>query len=155
MGVVVATRMRTFEGFGAISNFVILPLYFLSGGVFPIQRLPSWMAVLVHLNPVTYGVDLMRAARSRRAWRFRAGDGCDQVVGSWQRCHGSDHFTSSCDCMCMMIATHTSTAANGIGIGARTGRANRRFQSNIHDLIPPVTNYSDLRAKITGTEKKL
>ena len=62
MGVVVATRMQTFEGFGVISNFVILPLYFLSGGVFPIQRLPSWMAVLVHLNPVTYGVDLMRHA---------------------------------------------------------------------------------------------
>lgn len=62
MGVVVATRIQTFEGFGAISNFVVLPLYFLSGGLFPIQRLPSWMAVLVHLNPVTYGVDLMRHA---------------------------------------------------------------------------------------------
>lgn len=61
MGVVVATRMQTFEGFGVISNF-ILPLYFLSGGVFPIEHLPAWMTLLVHLTPVTYGVDLMRHA---------------------------------------------------------------------------------------------
>ena len=50
MGVVVATRMQTFEGFGVISNFVVLPLYFLSGGVFPVERLPAWMAVLVRLT---------------------------------------------------------------------------------------------------------
>lgn len=62
LGVALASRMRTFEGFGVISNFVVLPLYFLSGGVFPIRNLPGWMAVLVHLNPVTYAVDLMRHA---------------------------------------------------------------------------------------------
>ena len=67
MGVVVATRMQTFEGFGVISNFVIMPLYFLSGGVFPVERLPGWMAVLVRLNPVTYGVDLMRHALTQPA----------------------------------------------------------------------------------------
>ena len=62
MGVVAATRMQTFEGFGVISNFVIMPLYFLSGGVFPVEHLPGWMALLVRINPVTYGVDLMRHA---------------------------------------------------------------------------------------------
>jgi ABC-2 type transport system permease protein len=62
MGVVVATRMQTFEGFGVISNFVIMPLYFLSGGVFPVENLPGWMELLVRINPVTYGVDLMRHA---------------------------------------------------------------------------------------------
>jgi ABC-2 type transport system permease protein len=67
MGVVLATRISSFEGFGVISNFVILPLYFLSGGVFPIERLPGWMAVLVRLNPVTYGVDLMRHALAQPA----------------------------------------------------------------------------------------
>ena len=61
-GVVAATRMQTFEGFGVISNFVIMPLYFLSGGVFPVEHLPGWMALLVRINPVTYGVDLMRHA---------------------------------------------------------------------------------------------
>ncbi len=62
LGVTVGSRMQTFEGFGVISNFVILPLYFLSGGVFPPQGLPSWMRTLVLLNPVTYGVDLMRVS---------------------------------------------------------------------------------------------
>jgi ABC-2 type transport system permease protein len=62
LGVTVGSRMRTFEGFGVISNFVVLPLYFLSGGVFPPEGLPPWMRVLVTVNPVTYGVDLMRAA---------------------------------------------------------------------------------------------
>jgi ABC-2 type transport system permease protein len=62
LGVAVGSRMRTFEGFGVIANFVILPLYFLSGGVFPQQGLPAWMRTLVLLNPVTYGVDLMRAS---------------------------------------------------------------------------------------------
>jgi ABC-2 type transport system permease protein len=62
LGVAVGSRMRTFEGFGVISNFVVLPLYFLSGGVFPSEGLPSWMRTLVLANPVTYGVDLMRAS---------------------------------------------------------------------------------------------
>jgi ABC-2 type transport system permease protein len=62
LGVTVGSRMRTFEGFGVISNFVVLPLYFLSGGVFPPEGLPPWMRVLVMANPVSYGVDLMRAA---------------------------------------------------------------------------------------------
>src|ERR1700722_4176923 len=62
LGVTVGSRMRTFEGFGVISNFVVLPLYFLSGGVFPTAGLPPWMRLLVMANPVSYGVDLMRAA---------------------------------------------------------------------------------------------
>jgi ABC-2 type transport system permease protein len=62
LGNTVGSRMRTFEGFGVISNFVVLPLYFLSGGVFPPHGLPAWMRTLMLVNPVTYGVDLMRAA---------------------------------------------------------------------------------------------
>jgi len=62
LGVTVCSRMRTFEGFGVISNFVVLPLYFLSGGVFPPDGMPSWMQALLLVNPVSYGVDLMRAA---------------------------------------------------------------------------------------------
>ena len=62
MGVALGSRMKTFEGFGVVSNFVVLPLYFLSGGIFPPEGLPDWMrALVVALNPVTYGVDWMRA----------------------------------------------------------------------------------------------
>ncbi len=62
LAVAVGSRMQTFEGFGVISNFVILPLYFLSGGVFPPEGMPEWMRAAVRLNPVTYAVDLMRAS---------------------------------------------------------------------------------------------
>jgi ABC-2 type transport system permease protein len=67
LGLVIATRMQTFEGFGVISNFVVLPLYFLSGSIFPLDGLPAWMSFLAHVNPVTYGVDLMRSALAQPA----------------------------------------------------------------------------------------
>jgi ABC-2 type transport system permease protein len=41
-------------------NFVLLPMFFLSGAMFPLQNLPGWMMVLTKLNPMTYAVDAMR-----------------------------------------------------------------------------------------------
>ena len=70
IGVLVASRLATFEGFGSISNGIVLPLYFLSGAVFPLRgivglggfmvELPAWLRVLMYANPVTYQVDLLR-----------------------------------------------------------------------------------------------
>lgn len=60
LGIVIAARMTSFEGFGAISNFVIMPMFFLSGAMFPIDNLPHWIYFMVRLNPLTYGVDLLR-----------------------------------------------------------------------------------------------
>jgi ABC-2 type transport system permease protein len=62
MGIALASRIYSYEGFGTISNFVIMPLFFLSGAIYPVQTLPPWLKVIVSLNPVTYGVDLMRGA---------------------------------------------------------------------------------------------
>jgi len=60
MGIVIAARMTSFEGFGVISNFVIMPMFFLSGAMFPIDNLPHWISFVIRLNPLTYGVDLLR-----------------------------------------------------------------------------------------------
>jgi ABC-2 type transport system permease protein len=70
IGVIVASRMATFEGFGSISNGIVLPMYFLSGAVFPLRgivglggfmvELPAWLRALMYANPVTYQVDLLR-----------------------------------------------------------------------------------------------
>jgi len=60
MGITIASRMKSFEGFGAIMNFVVMPLFLLSGALFPLQGLPPWLGVLVRLNPLSYGVDLLR-----------------------------------------------------------------------------------------------
>jgi ABC-2 type transport system permease protein len=79
LGTTVGSRMKTFEGFGVISNFVVLPLYFLSGGVFPAAGLPPWMHMLLLVNPITYGVDLMRAAIGQPhafAWTLDVGVQC-------------------------------------------------------------------------------
>jgi ABC-2 type transport system permease protein len=60
LGVVVAARMRSFEGFPIIMNFILMPLFFLSGAMFPLQGLPGWMTFLTRINPLTYGVDALR-----------------------------------------------------------------------------------------------
>lgn len=60
VGIVIAARMTSFQGFGTIMNFVIMPMWFLSGALFPAQNLPWWLMVLVRVNPLTYGVDLLR-----------------------------------------------------------------------------------------------
>ncbi len=60
MGIALSVRMSSSQGFMVLLNFIILPLYFLSGAMFPINGLPNWLSVLAHLDPVTYGVDLLR-----------------------------------------------------------------------------------------------
>jgi ABC-2 type transport system permease protein len=60
IGVLIATRMRSFEGFGTINNFIVMPLFFLSGAMYPIKNIPAWLKALVSLNPVTYGVNILR-----------------------------------------------------------------------------------------------
>jgi len=61
MGIAAAARMRSMQGFTVIMNFLTLPMFFLSGAMFPIDGLPRWMTVLVTLNPLTYGVDALRS----------------------------------------------------------------------------------------------
>jgi len=60
LGIVVAARMRSFEGFGSLVNFVIQPIFFLSGALYPIDGLPHALRVIVLLNPMSYVVDAVR-----------------------------------------------------------------------------------------------
>ena len=60
IGLCFAARMTSFEGFGTVNNFIILPLYFASGAQFPLDRAPQWMQTLALLNPLAYSVDLLR-----------------------------------------------------------------------------------------------
>ncbi len=60
IGLLVAARMTSFEGFGTINNFIILPLYFTSGAQFPLDHAPDWMKTLSRFNPLVYSVDLLR-----------------------------------------------------------------------------------------------
>jgi ABC-2 type transport system permease protein len=69
-GVILAARVRSFEGFGVFSNTIILPLYFTSSSVFALDpaltrtqtasTYPEWLVFLVEVNPITYAVDALR-----------------------------------------------------------------------------------------------
>jgi ABC-2 type transport system permease protein len=62
LGIVLASRMRRMESFQMVMALVLQPMIFLSGAIFPLNRLPGWLAVPCRLNPATYGVDLARRA---------------------------------------------------------------------------------------------
>ena len=62
LGIAVATVMEDPHGFQLVMNFLIMPVFFLSGALFPVEHLPKWLMLLTHLNPLTYGVDGMRFA---------------------------------------------------------------------------------------------
>ena len=61
LGILIAARMKEMEGFQMVVNFLIMPIFFLSGALFPLDRLPEWLTILTRLDPLTYGVDLLRA----------------------------------------------------------------------------------------------
>ena len=60
LGVFVAVRMRSMQGFQMLMNFLVMPMYFLSGAMFPIRSAPGWMKFLMTIDPLTYGVDALR-----------------------------------------------------------------------------------------------
>jgi ABC-2 type transport system permease protein len=65
LGILLAARQRSMEGFQMIMNFLMMPMFFLSGALFPIRGVPLWMDVLATIDPITYGVDPMRAVALR------------------------------------------------------------------------------------------
>jgi ABC-2 type transport system permease protein len=60
LGVAIASRMRSMQGFQMIMNFLVMPLYFLSGALFQVATADAWMRGLMLVDPLTYGVDAMR-----------------------------------------------------------------------------------------------
>jgi ABC-2 type transport system permease protein len=62
IGLLIGSQMESPEGFQLIGSFLIFPLFFLSGALFPITNLPSWLSPLVLVNPITYSVDGLRGA---------------------------------------------------------------------------------------------
>lgn len=60
IGLIVSSVMRTFEGFQTIMTFLVMPMFFLSGALFPPNTLPAWMALIAAINPAAYGVDALR-----------------------------------------------------------------------------------------------
>ena len=73
-GIVIASRMQRMESFQMVMSLVINPMLFLSGAIFPLEGLPTWLAVATRLNPATYGVDPIRRVVLDRAAPLTWGD---------------------------------------------------------------------------------
>ena len=61
-GVMMAARIKQIQAFMAMTQMFVMPLFFLSGALYPLTGLPSWLTVLTRLDPITYIVDPMRHA---------------------------------------------------------------------------------------------
>ncbi len=60
-GTAIASRLDDMQGFQLIMNFLIMPLFFLSGALFPLQGLPSGIVFVARIDPLSYGIDAFRA----------------------------------------------------------------------------------------------
>ncbi|MGH2690346.1 MAG: ABC transporter permease [Actinomycetota bacterium] len=59
-GLLVAGRIKRIESFQVVMQFLLFPMLFLSGAMFPLQGLPAWLGVLTRIDPVTYAIDPIR-----------------------------------------------------------------------------------------------
>lgn len=60
VGIAFASRMEDTQGFQLIINFVLFPVFFLSGALFPLEQIPDWLSFLTYIDPLTYGVEGIR-----------------------------------------------------------------------------------------------
>lgn len=66
LGFLIAWRMESAQGFHAIVNLFLIPLWLLSGSLFPIDGAPGWLRLLMNINPLTYAVDATRGLLYRQ-----------------------------------------------------------------------------------------
>ncbi|MCX6716835.1 MAG: ABC transporter permease [Candidatus Taylorbacteria bacterium] len=60
LGTAIASKIDDMQGFQLIVNFLIMPLFFLSGALFPLNNLPKSISIIANLDPLTYGIDALR-----------------------------------------------------------------------------------------------
>jgi len=60
LGIMVASKLKDMQGFQLIMNFLVMPLFFLSGALFPLNNVPSALRLVAQFDPLSYGVDALR-----------------------------------------------------------------------------------------------
>ena len=60
LGLVIAWRMESTQGFHAVMNMILMPIWLLSGAFFPVAGAPGWLEWIMRLNPLTYGMAALR-----------------------------------------------------------------------------------------------
>lgn len=77
MGTAIASVLQDFQGFQFVMGFVVMPMFFLSGSIYPLTFAPKALRVAAALDPLAYGIDGMRAALTGSA---HYGTGLDLAV---------------------------------------------------------------------------
>ncbi len=60
MGILLASVIKSMQAFQVITNFLLMPMFFLSGAIFPLNQTVKWMSIVAKINPLSYGIDAMR-----------------------------------------------------------------------------------------------
>jgi len=60
LGTVIGSSLTNMQGFQLVMNFLVMPIYFLSGALYPLNNLPKVLTLLTRIDPLTYGVDGLR-----------------------------------------------------------------------------------------------
>lgn len=110
LGLALAASMRSLENFSTVMNFVVFPMLFLSGALYPVGRLGGPLRVLVFLNPLAYGVDLLKHA----------------LLGAWQGAgYGGElpvaldfAALAACAVACLVAATLLIARESGVARAA-------------------------------------
>lgn len=71
LGTAIGSVLKDMQGFQLVMNFLVMPIFFLSGALFPLANLPTAMTVITRLDPLSYGVDGLRGALVQ-SWQFSA-----------------------------------------------------------------------------------
>jgi len=62
LGTVIGSTLQNMQGFQLIMNFLVMPIFFLSGALYPLTNLPKLLAAITRIDPLTYGIDGLRGA---------------------------------------------------------------------------------------------
>jgi len=68
LGTAIASTLKDFHGFQLIMNFLVMPSFFLSGALFPLNDAPTLLKTAAKINPLTYGVDALRQILTKTAF---------------------------------------------------------------------------------------
>jgi ABC-2 type transport system permease protein len=60
-GVMIAVRIKQMQAFFGVMQMIVMPMFFISGALFPVANLPGWLTVLNRIDPLTYAVDPMKS----------------------------------------------------------------------------------------------
>ncbi|HTG01158.1 MAG TPA: ABC transporter permease [Nitrospirota bacterium] len=67
LGILIAARLTSFDGFNIIMNFLVMPMLFLSGAMYPVNSMPAALRHLTVINPLTYGIDAFKHVLLRQS----------------------------------------------------------------------------------------